>query len=161
MTGTRRAQRLLIGAGALVMVGALVGALTDPDIRPVGHLVFLAGLLLAHDGVLLPLVIGVGVLIGRLTPPAARPAVRLAALVSLSLCLIALPVLLRPEPAGLSVDGPAPSYGRGLVAVLLVLWAVALGHAWRQCRRDRTPWRAAVLLPRAGRAGKRWSRRPR
>jgi hypothetical protein len=116
----------LVTAGGALMAFAVVGVLTDDDARPVGHLLFLAGVLVAHDAVLLPLAIGVGVLIGRYVPARLRVAVRLAAFVSATLLVVALPLVLgsgrRPDlPSAL----PLP-YGRGLLVTLVVVWTAAL-----------------------------------
>ena len=84
----------LIGAGATTMAFAVVGALLDRDVRPVGHVLFLAGVLLTHDAVLLPLAIGAGVLIGRWIPRRLRVPVRLAAVVAVTFLVVAVPLLL-------------------------------------------------------------------
>jgi hypothetical protein len=111
-------RRVLIAAGVAVMAYAALGALTDDDVRPVGVLGFLAGVLVWHDLLLMPAVIGVGALIGRFVPVPARTAVRVAALCSLAVLVVALPLVVG---AG---DRP---YGWGLALVLAVLWASTLG----------------------------------
>lgn len=87
-------RRALVGAGAAVMAFALVGALVDDDVRPVGHVLFLAGVLVTHDAVLLPLAIGAGVLIGRWVPRRLRMPVRVAAVVTATFLVVAVPLLL-------------------------------------------------------------------
>jgi hypothetical protein len=87
-------RRGLIAVGGAVMAFAVVGALTDPDTRPVGHLLFLVGVLVTHDAVVLPLAIGVGVLIGRYVPKRVRVPVRVAAFVTAALLVVAVPLLL-------------------------------------------------------------------
>jgi hypothetical protein len=132
-------RRVLIATGVLVMGFAVVGALTDDDVRPFGVLVFLVGVLVWHDLVLMPFVIAVGALIGRYVPAAARPAVRTAALCSLALLVVAAPLVLgvgrvASDPSVL----PRP-YGWGLVLVLAVLWASTLGVVVaRRARRQRS-----------------------
>jgi hypothetical protein len=49
----------------LVMAFAVAGALTDGDVRRFGVLVFLVGVLLWHDLLVMPLVIAVASVIGR------------------------------------------------------------------------------------------------
>jgi hypothetical protein len=132
----RWSRRVLIVAGALVMGYAVFGALRDPDGRPVGHLLFLVGVLLAHDGVLLPAAIGSGVLIGRYAPAAARVAVRVSAFVTASLLVVAVPLTLgfgrRPDdPSAL----PLP-YGRGLALTVVLVWVAALAAALVRRRRS-------------------------
>lgn len=140
MTAVRRA---LIAMGALVMTYAVIGALTDADVKA-GALVFLAGVLIAHDAVLLPLTIGVGALIGRFVPLRSRVLVRAALLISLAVTVVALPLVLG---RGRAADNPSLlplPYGRGLLEIYGVVWAAAgLAAAVRALRdrraRRRTP----------------------
>ncbi len=132
-------RRALIAAGVVLMGFAVVGAATDEDVRPVGVLLFLAGVLVWHDVLLMPLVIGAGFLIGRYVPAPARNAVRVAALCTLALLVVATPLVLGVGrvPGDPSVL-PRP-YGWGLLLVLALLWASALGAvAARRVRRRRT-----------------------
>ena len=74
-------RRALVALGVLMMAFAVVGALTDDDVRRFGVLVFLAGVLLWHDLLVMPLVIAVASLIGRAArrpdrKRSARPRVR-------------------------------------------------------------------------------------
>jgi hypothetical protein len=122
----RIVRRGLSAAGTLVMGYAVVGALTDPDVKPFGVLILLAGVVVGHDGILLPVMIGVGVLIGRFVPTGDRIAVRAAALCSLAVTVVALPLVLG---YGRTADNPSVlplPYGRGLATVLLMIWTVAL-----------------------------------
>ena len=80
------ARRVLITIGAVGMGYAVLGALTDVDVKPFGVLIFLAGVLVAHDAVLLPIVIGVGAVAGRFLPGNARTPVRVASVISLAVC---------------------------------------------------------------------------
>ncbi|WP_306330185.1 hypothetical protein [Streptomyces venezuelae] len=101
----------LIGLGARLVVA-------EPD--PAGVLLWLAGAVVLHDGVLAPLVLAVGLLI------AARPARGLwrgALIVAGSVILVTLPLLVRPgEPPNPSAL-PLP-YGRNLAIVLGAVGAV-------------------------------------
>jgi hypothetical protein len=60
----KTARLNLIAIGALGMTYAVVGARTGTDVKG-GALVFLIGVLIAHDGLLLPVTIAVGALAGR------------------------------------------------------------------------------------------------
>jgi hypothetical protein len=118
-------RRLLILGGALLMALAVVGALTDKDVRPVGHLAFLAAVLAVHDALLLPLAVGVGVLIGRHVPVVARTAVQVAGLITVTLLVVAVPLMLG---FGRRADNPSAlplNYGRGFGLALLLVWTVA------------------------------------
>ena len=131
--------RLALGAlGLAAMAFAIHGALTDDGEHLGGHLLFLGGVLVAHDLVLLPLVIGVGWLLARYLPKWARPGVQSGLLVSAAVTAVAFPFVLG---AGRLPDNPSKfprNYGHGLLIVLTVVWlavAVWLGVArWRRSR---------------------------
>jgi hypothetical protein len=106
-------RRALIASGLLAMGYAVAGALTDPDVEVVGVLIFLVAVLIAHDGVLLPAMIGIGALVGRLADPAP---VRVAAICSAAVILVGVPLLLGHADLPLS----------RLLLVLGLLWAAAL-----------------------------------
>ncbi|MFD8008824.1 hypothetical protein [Streptomyces sp. NPDC058955] len=124
---------LRYGAGCLGLVLIGIGAwrvADQPD--PLGVLVWLAGAVVLHDGIIAPLVLVVGLsLVGR----PERGVLRGALVVAGSLVLITLPLLLRPgEPPNPSAL-PLP-YGRNLVVVLaavaVVTVAVILVRRWRR-----------------------------
>lgn len=136
------ARRCLLGIGAAVMAYAVVGALADPDVK-FGALFFLAGALVVHDGLLLPLTIGAGILLGRVLPRRVLPQVRAAFVVSLAVTVVAFPLVLG---RGRAADNPSLlplHYGRGLLEVLAVVWATAAAsaavRAWREHRRAAPP----------------------
>jgi hypothetical protein len=118
-------RRVLIAVGVVVMGFAVVGALTDDGFDPVGVVVFLGGVVIAHDLVLMPLVLAAGALIERFVPGPARTAVRVAALCGLALTVVAAPLV-----AGFGRVADDPSvlprpYGRGLLLALALVWAFA------------------------------------
>jgi hypothetical protein len=130
------ARRVLIAAGALGMAYALAGALTDPAVKPFGVLIFLAGVLIAHDAILLPLVIAVGAVAGRWPARIATP-VRVALVVSLSVTVVALPLVLG---YGRAADNPSllpRHYGAGLLEILAVVWVVTGVSVAVRARRHR------------------------
>lgn len=140
--GAARWRWPLIAAGVAVMAYAVIGAAVDRDVRPAGILLFLAAVLVAHDAVLLPVVIGLGILIGRYVPAGGRTAVRVAGFVTVTLAVVAVPLVLG---LGRRADDPSAlplPYGRGFAAVLALVWAVALAAAAfsvsRRRRRGRT-----------------------
>lgn len=130
----KTARRTLITIGALAMTYALIGARTDADVKG-GVLVFLIGVLIAHDGVLLPVIVGMGVLVARLTPLRLRTIVRSASVVSLAVTVVAFPLVLG---RGRAADNPSVlplHYGRGLLEIFAVIWAsAAVATAIRACR---------------------------
>jgi hypothetical protein len=133
-----RATRIALAlAGTAAMAYAVVGVATTDGARPLGQLAFLAAVLFGHDLVLMPAAIAVGAVAGRLAPDWARGAVYGALFASAVLTLIAIPFLLgygRPadDPSSL----PLP-YGRGLLVILALIWAVAALVAGRNWVRRR------------------------
>jgi hypothetical protein len=130
-------RRVLVASGTILVGYAVLSAIADPDIRLPGVLIFLAAVLVLHDGILLPLSIGVGALLARLPVPGRAP-VRAAALISISLTIVALPLVLG---YGRSADNPSIlplPYGRGLLLMLTVIWlptAVIIAIRMRRARR--------------------------
>jgi hypothetical protein len=106
-------RRALITGGVLVMGYAVVSASTDRDVTLLGVAIFLAAVLVAHDGVLLPAMIGIGALIGRLTDPTP---VRVAAICSTAIALVGVPLML----------GYADLPPSRILLVLGLIWAAAL-----------------------------------
>jgi hypothetical protein len=140
----------LVVAGALLIAYAVGGALRDPDLDPVGVAVFLAAVLVLHDAVFLPLVLGAGHLARRLRP-GARTAVQVAGVVSLPVLVVGLPLALgfgRPpdNPSAL----PLP-YGRNLLLILAVIWVVVLlPRAVRRIRKGSESTSAGAARARSG-----------
>jgi hypothetical protein len=140
--------------GAIVMGYAVLGAATDPDLKPGGVLLFLAAVLVAHDAVLLPATIAGGAIIGRFAPRRSVPSIRAAAIISIAVGVVALPLVLG---YGRSADNPSVlplAYGRGLLLVIAVTWAAALVSAGLMRHRagptkgDRpTPPKPAAVAP--------------
>ncbi|GAA2501514.1 hypothetical protein [Winogradskya humida] len=83
----KTARRILIASGTLIIVYAASGALTDHNVKG-GALIFLIAVLIAHDGVLLPLMIGVGAVATRSRPYLAAPLIATA-----TVTLVALPLV--------------------------------------------------------------------
>lgn len=126
-------RRVLIVGGASVMGFAIFGAVTDHDIKIVGVLIFLVAMLVLHDGIFLPVVLGVARLLDRVVARPWRASIHSAGIISLALGLVALPLV-----TGLGRNAGNPSilprsYGSGLVGVLVLLWLVVI--AWQVARR--------------------------
>ena len=130
------ARRCLLAIGAVVMTYAVIGALTDPDVK-FGALIFLIAVLVAHDGLLLPLTIGVGSLVGRYAPRRVRALTTAALVVSLAVTIVAFPLVLG---RGRAADNPSLlplHYGRGLLEIYAIIWATVAAAATVQAGRDR------------------------
>ncbi|MFP1628032.1 hypothetical protein ACLB9X_23330 [Streptomyces sp. 5K101] len=134
--------RCALGALGLLLIGVGGRQLAaQPD--PYDVLLWMAGALVLHDGVLAPVVLAVGLLVAALP---ARPVVRGALVTGGALVLVTLPLLVRPGAPPNPSALPLP-YARNLLLVLAVVAAVAL--AWVVLTRLRRRVRAS----RAGRQG--------
>jgi hypothetical protein len=113
--------------GLAVLGYGAYGWLTHDGSRPVGQVVFLGLLVVLHDFLVIPLILGVGALVLRFASPAARLPVQAGLAVSAAAGLVALPFVIG---AGRIADNPSAfpqSYGRGLLLILAVIWLTAGG----------------------------------
>jgi hypothetical protein len=115
--------RYALGALGLLLIGVggrQLAALPGPyDV-----LLWMAGALVLHDGVLAPVVLAVGLLVAAVP---ARPVVRGALVTGGALVLVTLPLLLRPGAPPNPSALPLP-YARNVLLVLAVVAGGAL--AW-------------------------------
>jgi hypothetical protein len=128
-----RAGLLILGVAG--MAYAIIGILTDDGTNPVHQFLFIGGLIVAHDAILMPLAIGVGVLVVRYVPGWARAPVQAGLYASAVLTVFGLPFILsdgrRPDNVSILPQNPV----HGLFIVLAVVWlaaAVWVGLRWRQ-----------------------------
>ncbi|MEC4017901.1 hypothetical protein [Streptomyces sp. H27-D2] len=101
-----RAARMTAGAlgVALMGIGAFILFTNERVREPWAAVVWLAGSVVAHDGLIAPLVLGVGLLLALLpVSRGAKGVVRGGLLVAALLTAVALPVLLRPGTPKASV----------------------------------------------------------
>lgn len=116
-----RVRIALVAAGVAAMAYAVAGALTDPDADPLGMLVFLAAVLVAHDAVWMPVLLLIGAALTRIPSRRHRAAVQAVALIAAVLVILALPLVLA---VGRAPDNPSIQplpYGRNLALVLLLV----------------------------------------
>jgi hypothetical protein len=134
-----RRLRLVLGTlGVLVMVYALLGALMDRDVSRVGHVVFLVAVLVAHDGLLLPLALGLGALVVRFVARPARAVVQAALFATVVLLVVGVPLALG---FGRPADNPSAlprNYPLGLVGCLALVWLLTGGWLAIQTVRRRS-----------------------
>src|SRR4051812_32541804 len=114
-------MRTVVGAAGLPLM-AFGGLLVWGQGTHWGVVLWLAGAVVLHDGVIAPLVLGVGFLVGGLKH---RGLVRGALLAGGCLTLVALPVLLRPLPTANSSVLPL-DYVRGLLISLAAVAVLAV-----------------------------------
>ncbi|RSS73362.1 hypothetical protein EF918_25615 [Streptomyces sp. WAC06614] len=137
--------RWLLGALGLLLIG--VGGLllaAEPD--PFDVLVWLAGALVLHDGVLAPLVLGAGLLLAAAAARWALPARRVlrgALITAGALTLITLPLLLRPGTPAHPSALPLP-YPRNLLLALAAVAVTAAAVAAVAVRSRRRPPRPSA-----------------
>ncbi len=134
-------RRVLIAVGVAVMGYAITGALTASDVQPIGVAIFLGAMVVGHDGVFMPIVLGVGALIRRFVAPRWRATVQAAAVVTVSIVAISTPLVLG---YGRAADNPSilpHAYGRNLILILVSVWVAAFlirkSWTWFGRRRSR------------------------
>ena len=121
-------RRAFVLGGVVFMGYGVFGAATDSDVNLVGVPLFLIAVLVLHDGIFLPLVIGSGALVKRFVPPPWRGTVRTAGILSLAVSVVALPMVFG---FGRSADNPSllpRAYGPALVGVLALVWLASLEY---------------------------------
>jgi MFS family permease len=121
-----RIRAALVVTGVALIGFATAGALTDPDVDPVGVLLFMAGALIGHDVLWMAAVLVAGALITRLVPIRWRAVTTAATIVAAAVAVVAFPLVLgygRPpdNPSAL----PLP-YGRNLLLILSLIVITAL-----------------------------------
>ena len=120
-----REPRWPIAAGALVGVQSLLAE--SDDTHPPVVIRWLVGLTVAHDLMLVPVVLVVGVVVPRWAP--ARAWVAAGLVVSGSLSLVAWPLV---RGYGRQAGNPSilpRDYGHGLAVYLVVVWLVTAALA--------------------------------
>ncbi len=130
--------RLAIGALGLAALGVgLSVLLTDPYVRdPLDVAWWLAGAVLLHDGVLVPVVLAAGAALrmrGRV-----RGALRGGLVTAGCVTAVALPALLRPGPVANPSVLPL-DYGRGLLITLAAVaaaTALVAARSWVRSRHE-------------------------
>jgi uncharacterized membrane protein YeaQ/YmgE (transglycosylase-associated protein family) len=119
-------RRGLVAGGGLVMAYALVGAVSGGQVNLIGVPIFLVAMLILHDGIFLPVVLGVGALVGRFVPERWRGVVRFAGIVSLAVIVIGAPLV---AGFGRAADNDSllpRAYGKGLLLILILVWGLSL-----------------------------------
>lgn len=110
------------------------------DTRPAALARLLFGLVAVHDLVAVPVVLGLGVLVARWVPGPLRASVQGGLVASAVVSLFAWPLV---RGYGRTPDNASAlplDYGRGLVILLAVIWAVAAvagSRSWLRRRRSR------------------------
>ena len=134
-----KARAALVTAGLSIMAYAAVGALADPDLKPGGVLIFLAGVLVGHDAIVMPIVLAAGAVLIRLVPQRHRPVAQVAAVSVAAVTFVAIPLVLGfGRPADNPSVLPLP-YGRNLAITLVIIAGATLLTRLRPARRDRPP----------------------
>ncbi|MFI5908496.1 hypothetical protein [Dactylosporangium sp. NPDC051541] len=121
--------RLVLLAGGLALVAFGVSGWVEAPVAELwGRLAFAAAVLVAHDFVVVPLVLLTGTLVARFVAAPARAPVRVALVVAAAVSAVALPFVIG---AGRIADNPSAfpqHYGRNLLLILAVIAATA--GAW-------------------------------
>jgi hypothetical protein len=126
-------MRALLAAAGLALVGyGLYGWLDAPAGELRGRLLFAAVALVAHDFVVVPLVLAAAALVTRFVAAPARRPVATALAAAAAVSAVALPFVIGAGRIADNSSAFPQHYGRGL---LLLLAAIALGAAaWTAAR---------------------------
>jgi hypothetical protein len=131
-------MRVLLAIAGLGLIGyGVYGWLDAPGHELQGRLIFAAAALVAHDFVVVPLVVLAGLLTARFVPRVARQPVQAALVVGAVLTAVALPFVIG---AGRIADNPSAfpqQYTRGLLILLAVALLVAAGWTLARARKKR------------------------
>ncbi|WP_371778054.1 NAD(P)/FAD-dependent oxidoreductase [Streptosporangium subroseum] len=134
------------GAGGALIITGLTGLLLDAGrTDPLGWALWFGGLIVAHDALLVPLVLLAGAVAASLREPLRSPA-RTALITGGVLCLVALPMV---WGIGRRADNPSLlplNYGLNLLVVLAVIVLVAAFAMIVIRLRSRPQARTRVLL---------------
>lgn len=137
-----RTQRWPVVAGAMVgiafgIVGLRSLVIAGDDARPAATLTWVVGLAIAHDLLLVPVVLVIGVAVKRLSPAAMRAWIGGGLLVSGAVSLVAWPLV---RGYGRAAGNPSllpRDYGTGLVTTLAIVWVATLACGMINRRRRR------------------------
>jgi len=133
----RRWRYALIGAGVLLLLYGGVRLVAGvPEALP-GLVLWMVGIVVIHDGLLSPLIVGVGWLLARTVPPSGRRYLQAALVVGGLITIIAIPLIARqgtqPPPKALLVQ----NYGANLAILLGLVAALNLAAYLVTAARDR------------------------
>lgn len=136
MTGAERVRFWATAAVGWGVIGwGVAGVFRNSlDTRPANLATFVVGGVALHDLVVAPLAVLAGVAVVRAVPRRARGPVQAALVVSAVVALFAYPLV---RAYGLAANNPTSlpyNYGRNLVIVLGVVWAVAAAAIARNYR---------------------------
>jgi hypothetical protein len=115
----------LVAIGVAMMTFAVASAVPNQNFRPYRHGLFLIGVLVLDDGVLLPFFLLVGFLVRRFIRARFRPVVQGALIITAAVTFVALPFVLG---FGRIPDNPSAlprNYPAGYLIVLVIIWAAA------------------------------------
>jgi hypothetical protein len=139
MTTARTPRWPVIGGAIVGLAFAAVGVTSllqaSHDSHPVATATWVAGLAVAHDLLLVPVVLVVGACVARWSRTPIRGWLGAGLLISGTVSLVAWPLV---WGYGRSAGNPSilpRNYGAGLVIVLLLVWAAILVLGLLACRR--------------------------
>jgi hypothetical protein len=138
----------LVTAGILTLLYGIVRLIIEVPGKLPGVALWLVGIVVIHDGILAPLVVGVGWLLARVAAPRVRRHLQATLIIGGMITVIALPMIFREGTHPASKAWLVQNYGAnlavllGLVAalnLLAYLFAVARDHRFRARPRVQTP----------------------
>lgn len=135
----RRWRYALVVAGVLLLLYGGVRLVAQvPEALP-GLVLWMVGIVVIHDGLLSPLVVGVGWLLARAVPPSGRRYLQAALVVGGLITIVAIPLIARrgtqPPAKALLLQ----NYGANLAILLGLVAALNLAAYVVTAARDRHP----------------------
>jgi hypothetical protein len=120
-----KALRFAIGGTGLAMMAfAVVSAVAGSSFKAGRHLLLLVGVLLVHDGIVLPVFVAIGALVHQLVPMRHRALLYSGLIATAAVTFVALPFVLG---FGRTPDLPSAlprNYLGGYLLLLAIIWAV-------------------------------------
>lgn len=133
----RRWRYALVAAGVLLLLyGGVRLVAVVPEAVP-GLVLWMVGIVVIHDGLLSPLVVGVGWLLARTVPPSGRRYLQAALVVGGLITIIAIPLIARQGTQPPAKALLLQNYGANLAILLGLVAALNLAAYLVTAARDR------------------------
>lgn len=133
----RRWRYALVAAGVLLLLYGGVRLVAEVPAALPGLVLWMVGIVVIHDGLISPLVVGVGWLLARTVPPSGRRYLQTALVVGGLITIIAIPLIARrgtqPPAKALLLQ----NYGANLAILLGLVAALNLTAYLVTAARDR------------------------
>ncbi|MEO6585284.1 MAG: hypothetical protein ABIN90_03165 [Knoellia sp.] len=133
----RRWRYALVAAGVLLLAYGGVRLVAEVPGDLPGLVLWMVGIVVIHDGLLSPLVVGVGWLLARTVPPSGRRHLQAALVVGGLITIIAIPLIARQGTQPPAKTLLVQNYGANLAILLGLVAALNLAAYLVTTARDR------------------------